>query len=68
MNFIYNLKKLTFVNDYLHHYINRLKLECSTGDWMPWSECSASCGDGSRSRSRDCVCPGKLIQLKKINT
>ncbi|CAG5109987.1 Oidioi.mRNA.OKI2018_I69.chr2.g4444.t2.cds [Oikopleura dioica] len=33
------------------------KDECPTGDWMPWSECSATCGDGSRSRSRDCVCP-----------
>ena len=30
-------------------------VDCKVGDWKPWDECSATCDNGTKTRSREVV-------------
>ena len=35
-------------------------IDCQVSDWKPWSECSVTCGDGSKSREREVSIPAEF--------
>jgi len=40
------------------------------GKWGPWSQCSVTCGSGSKTRTRSCLttgCVGKSVKTKTCN-
>ena len=40
------------------------------GEWSSYSPCTASCGSGTKTRTREClgdVCPGSATQTKSCN-
>merc|ERR1711953_1400793 len=40
------------------------------GKWGPWSECSVTCGSGTKTRTRSCLttgCVGKSVKTKTCN-
>merc|ERR1719242_2135047 len=40
------------------------------GKWGPWSQCSVSCGSGTKTRTRSCLttgCVGKSVKTKTCN-
>ncbi|XP_070560002.1 A disintegrin and metalloproteinase with thrombospondin motifs adt-1-like isoform X2 [Ptychodera flava] len=40
-----------------HHIQNVTKATARWSEWMPWSECSVTCHNGSRRRHRSCQAP-----------
>ena len=30
-------------------------VDCKVGEWMAWGECSVTCGDGNKRRTREVV-------------
>ena len=51
-------------------------VDCKVGEWMAWGECSATCGDGTRTRTREVVqqpeyggteCPSNLEETATCN-
>ena len=47
-------------------------VEATWSDWSSWSECTASCGGGRRTRRRSCqggnTCVGRLTEYSDCNT
>ena len=41
-------------------------MKCATKDWTPWTECSNTCGQGQRKRSREFVNDGILPSMCNV--
>ena len=41
------------------HVLEAPGVDGGWGEWGSWSDCTASCGVGSKSRSRECTAPAK---------
>ena len=43
-----------------HHYFINVGVDGGWGRWSDWSVCSVTCGDGLRSRTRECDDPAPM--------
>ena len=42
-------------NDWIQDFLDVLDLDCGVSSWSLWSQCSLSCGGGSRGRRREII-------------
>ena len=45
------------LNDFEMIILDACPPKCEYSPWTCWSECSATCGGGKKSRDRECNCP-----------
>ena len=50
-----------------HYLLSTVPTDGGWGNWMPWGACSATCGSGNQTRSRDCDKPAPSNGGKPCN-
>ena len=69
MTFVTDTQLLLYINHH-HHYHNHhyqnckylfshqgftFPVACNVGEWMPWGDCSATCGGGTKKRAWEVI-------------
>lgn len=65
-------------NDFTHNFVSYISVNGGFTNWTFWSGCSATCGDGVMTRTRDCThpppssggadCIGKRLDVQDCQT